>query len=742
MNPINPIHAVRKAWRIRILLKIGLWILVIVAFLIGYSWFVSNSTVMILGGILLLVTLVWLEVSRMPRTTEVVKLINEQFPQSEYSTDLLLTGAQDGLIGLQQERVSDRFRASLPQIIYPVKWLDSLKVIIGLALVILIGRLVSASDEVPLISDQHPVIAAEDVIDIGPDSISIEIQVVDIKPPVYTILKSRSQSNFNLEVQEGSNVTWTLRFSSTVDRVWLQFGNEIYEFEQKGKNWKISQEPLRGGLYTLNFESDQNKFSSEYFQLQLIEDEPPSISFEGIPQFHRLDFEPGMVLDFEVKAADDFGLTEGHLVATITKGSGESVKFREQKMPFDKEIQGKEFSTNVRFRLDDFGMEPGNELYFYSVITDNKEPRNQISRTETYFLILEDTTQYEFSLQGSLGVDLMPDFFRSQLQIIMDTEKLIKEKKTLAKQKFNAMSNELGYDQKQLRLKYGQFIGEEEDSGLEIEEEQPPTQNVEATGDNVLQEFGHDHDHENEEGQFMDRGADHHHEEDLTDPEAEKDPLDEFMHNHEDEETATFYTETLKSKLRAALTQMWDAELYLRLFEPHKSLPYQYEAHRLLKEIRNHARIYVQRIGFDPPTVNEDEARLTGKLKELNDHPFVLSQDRERTFESLKKAIGRINQLREHSSLSAKDRDILTQAGNELAGLAVDQPGNYLMALNQLRKVLDVELLTAEDLAKLRFISATMQGVINDSPNTSAGFYSSDELNQKFIQELLKSEKP
>ena len=67
-------------------------------------------------------------------------------------------------------------------------------------------------------------------------------------------------------------------------------------------------------------------------------------------------------------------------------------------------------------------MEPGNELYFYFNAIDNKDPKPQLSRTDTYFFVLEDTTELEFSLEGNLGVDLMPEYFRSQRQIIIDTE--------------------------------------------------------------------------------------------------------------------------------------------------------------------------------------------------------------------------------------------------------------------------------------------------------------------------------
>ena len=70
---------------------------------------------------------------------------------------------------------------------------------------------------------------------------------------------------------------------------------------------------------------------------------------------------------------------------------------------------------------------------------------------------------------------------------------------------------------------------------------------------------------------------------------TKEDPLEEYLHNHDDPEESTLFTQSLKSKLRQALNQMWDAELHLRLYTPDKSLPFQYKAQKLIQEIKNSA---------------------------------------------------------------------------------------------------------------------------------------------------------
>ena len=93
--------------------------------------------------------------------------------------------------------------------------------------------------------------------------------------------------------------------------------------------------------------------------------------------------------------------------------------------------------------------------------------------------------------------------------------------------------------------------------------------------------------------------------------------LDEFLHNHESEEMNTFFEGSTKRILKMALEQMWQSELHLRLFEPVKAIPFQYKALELLKSVQQKSRVYVKRTGFDPPPIREDEKRLTGELKDL-----------------------------------------------------------------------------------------------------------------------------
>jgi hypothetical protein len=226
---------------------------------------------------------------------------------------------------------------------------------------------------------------------------------------------------------------------------------------------------------------------------------------------------------------------------------------------------------------------------------------------------------------------------------------------------------------------------------------------------------------------------DHDHEDDGNVGDAE-DPLEAYVHNHEDPEASTLFAQSLKSKLKQAMAEMWDAELYLRLFQPEKSLPYQYKALKLIQEIKNSARIYVHRIGFDPPPIKEDK-RLTGDLKEIGNYSKNETLEKEDEYENMRKAVARLEVLLDSDSKITKtDQDLFNKAGNELARKAIEEPGKYLETLQTVKWLSESENIDTQQMKN------AVQGLYRALPKkqvlpNSSGRYQ-NELNNLFIESL------
>jgi hypothetical protein len=254
-----------------------------------------------------------------------------------------------------------------------------------------------------------------------------------------------------------------------------------------------------------------------------------------------------------------------------------------------------------------------------------------------------------------LAIDRMPDYFRSQRQIIIDTEKLLADRPHLSEIEFRRRSNDIGIDQQLLRLRYSEMMGEESADESDA-----------MGGREHMAEGG-------APAPRLDPNAAA-----VADPNAkvQVDLTQGESHSHDIAENATLLGKSTKDLLQLALGQMWQSELRLRTFFPDTALPHERSALEFLEAVRQAARTYVKRVGLEPPPLEPDRKRLTGKLEEIRN---ARSDSRVPAHDPLP-AIRALLAGRQ-------DRAGFEAAGRELAQLAVAEPGRHLTTLRELRTV-------------------------------------------------------
>lgn len=522
-----------------------------------------------------------------------IRYLQSNYPWMEYSLHLLWKENLNKLEKLQLERLNRNISNKKLEVSGRWGMILGNSIVAVLLIILLAFDLPTYQYKKQLDSFNEKLSFADSV---KKDDIELKVSnyKITIDPPAYTGMEDSSPVEFSFKVPEQSKVTWQMEVGGNPESVNLILDQkrQVALSKNNGK-WKTSLVLRKPTIYQLEFLKDDMKITSSFYTINVTEDQDPEVEIVDLPVYLELQ-EPDTTISFTVNAKDDYKLSKADLIMTVSSGSGEAVKFREKRQNLFNSQQTT-WEKKITIDLNNLQIEYGNELYFFVEVMDNKFPKNQSSRSNTYIIHVRDTAEYETMSGGGMAADIMPDYFRSQRQIIIDSEKLLKDKPQIKKSEFNSRSNSLAHDQKALRLRYGQFIGMEDDSGI-------ATGTPEEIEEEGLEAYQHDHDLE---------------EEHAPEPaEEEKDLLEEYMHKHDVEGEGTFLFRSVKSKLKAALAVMWDAELYLRLNEPEKSLPYQYKALKLIKEVQNHARIYVQRIGFEPPPVKET-ARLSGELKEI-----------------------------------------------------------------------------------------------------------------------------
>lgn len=663
--------------------------------------------------------------------------IDNHIESLEYSTSLLLQ-PQDKLSSLamlQQQKVVQRLSHEVKKINPPHHLLRSG---IVATVLILIGFLTYQFNVTDYFSSDKNLINKENIISFQPtDSTDLEAtipklinQSLTIKYPNYTRLKALKTEQMDVKAVEGSRVNWELEFNESLETVSIENMENSFTMNLKDGKYHYSLNITNSSFYNFKFtDTSGNTYFSELYAIEVTKDQAPNIEVKGIEQFTQFEFTDEKTVKFSSNINDDYGLNDAYIVATVSKGSGESVKFREDQLAFNNTITkgSKVQNLSKTINLDAMKMEPGDELYFYVHASDLKTPSPNIARSETYFLAIKDTTTNTFGVEGTLGVDRMPDYFRSQRQLIIDTEKLIKQRGQLSKKDFNFKSNELGFDQKALRIKYGEFMGEEQaEEGVVSEEnlEAFEAENESHEGEeDLLDKYSHKHDGDNEHNLVEEKKST-----------ETKNPLESFAHTHDDAEMATLFEESLRSKLLKALGEMWDSELYLRLYEPEKSLPYQYRALTLLQDIKNSARIYVHRIGFDPPPIKED-TRLSGKLEDIKSYRKNESLKKDIEFPFIRNTIYKIEQIVNNNiEITERDQQLFESAGNELAQKAIESPGQFLSTLQGLKQLSENKITTVD---LLRNIQKGLMEAIPSSefyPSKSNNF--TDDINQRLLKEL------
>lgn len=743
LTPSHIITSFLRKWRLHLWTEVTAYSLGV-----GVLLFLLTGSVVItiIGVVICFAAAVALRKPYQTNVEATTRFLDVKLDSLEYSSSLLLQSPTElsALAQLQQQKVAQKLQQSIRGLQPPTQLRQALitgGLLVGLGIV-----MYQMGWQLGFNTTPSPTPTQEAIVFKTADSISTETippriqkQEVSFTFPGYTGLPSRSSTDMNIKVVAGTRATWNLEFTAAVDSVLQKSVDQQYPMSTSDSGFKRSQILSRSGFYSFEFlDLEQNRFSSELYSIEVVLDATPDIRISGLDEFVSFDFDQPKIINFSAAISDDFGVAQAQIIATVSKGSGESVKFREERIPFDAALRpgAKSQVLSKKLDLDQLGMEPGDELYFYVEAIDYKPPQPNKARSETFFAVVKDTVSYDFAVEGTLGVDRMPDYFRSQRQLIIDTEKLISKRKSLSEYDFKFTSNELGFDQKSLRLKYGAFMGIETEIALAPAdvEEAAPTNGLNS--DDPLAEYTHDHDGDNEHNLVDDHDHDHEHDHDEED-EASKDsknPIAEFMHDHGDPEMATLFEESLKVKLNKALAEMWDAELYLRLYTPEESLPYQYKALKLIQEIKNTARIYVHRIGFDPPPIKEDK-RLSGDLDEINSYRKTEQFDANDSGAQLRSAIDRLGELLQYpESWDNSELGLFEQCGEQLAQLAIAAPGKHLQTLQQLNWFITGVQRDTEAIDRLR--KGLIKALPEADPIPSARPSAVHELNQLMLNEL------
>lgn len=515
-------------------------------------------------------------------------------PFLEDSADLLFAkpATLNPLQQRQRARIEQRLRESPPDLRPRWPW-PRLLACFGLALLIAAAALFW-----PRTAATPSTRADDDATPAAAEAPAVRGMHLQITPPAYTGQPASSSDTLDARALQGSRLHWQLHFSPQPQRAWLQFhdGRQL-PLQREGEHWQASETLQRPGLYRIASEPALAAAGRAY-RLDVVADKPPQVKVLEPAQTLTLAAPRQRQWQLRFEASDDFGVSaSATLDLTTAKGSGENIDFQQRQLT----LAGSGPATARRFAhavdMAALGIGPGDEVVARLTVRDNRAPQPQEARSPGLILRLPSEQEMQTSdLEGAIK-KVMPAYFRSQRQIILDAEALLKQRNALDADTFTKRSDAIGVDQRILRLRYGQFLGEEAEGGAKP----PPTSDAHDGQDEGDGDHAHDdgHDHGGAAGAETVFGS-------------ATDVLAEYGHTHDHAEAATLLDPQTRAILKAALDQMWQSEGQLRQGHPDKALPYAYKALGFIKQVQQAERIYLARLGPQLPPIDMAR-RMTGK---------------------------------------------------------------------------------------------------------------------------------
>jgi hypothetical protein len=571
--------------------SISLWValpLIAVGAIIAYRYLGATFCASYAAAALMLILVVVLRELRAYDAPWLLRRLNATLPACEDSAELLLgvgsmggaagtaaAGAtvprDGGLVALQRARLLSRLETlSLPELRpgYPrralaLAWAGAVLLLAVALAAPLLSRVLQG-----LASNGAPAARAGVVGEVS-------LRVV---PPSYTQLATQNLSSLDAKVPEGSTVGFALHLAGDPVSAALSFhdGSRL-DLHRDGDVWRGERVFAASTLYRVALNGEDT--AERLYRLDVIPDRAPELLVRTPDHTLNLLTAAQKTWDLAFEASDDYGLVKAELAIALAQGSGENIKTTQQTIVLEGEGDAHHRLYRKTLDLAALGFAQGDDLVVRLRVSDNRP--GQANLTQSASFILRWPAQAEAASSGMEGLvqKTLPAYFASERQIIVDSEALQADRGRIEAKRFEARSDELGVEQKTLRLRYGEFLGEESEHSAQHDDDTQSTSKGFGDAGNITSEYGHVHDR----------------------PEA-----------------ATLLDPDTRRILKAALDEMWQAELHLRQADPGRALPYEYKALEYIKQVQQAERIYLARAGVQLPQTDPSR-RLTGDRSGLSD---------------------------------------------------------------------------------------------------------------------------
>jgi hypothetical protein len=160
--------------------------------------------------------------------------------------------------------------------------------------------------------------------------------------------------------------------------------------------------------------------------------------------------------------------------------------------------------------------------------------------------------------------------------------------------------------------------------------------------------------------------------------------------------------------MKRAIANMWEAELQLMLSQPLLALPFEKEALQYLNQAKKAERIYVKRLGFEPPPVSETR-RYQGDQSEILSYQRIehvsIGEDKGQDIVLLLQEINKLQNQATDSAQQKVDGDtskLISKVKQHLLSLTQQRPEliEYVAILENIQQQHSLYLVQCDDCLK------------------------------------------
>ncbi|HEX6041983.1 hypothetical protein, partial [Longimicrobium sp.] len=432
-----------------------------------------------------------------------------------------------------------------------------------------------------------------------------------VQPPAYSGLATQEgRGDESITALPGSVIRLRSRFPDRWDGVRAAaIGGAALGVRRTGEEWVVEYTmPADARGLSLEAMAEGGVVDRRVVPLVPLPDQAPDVALVAPAEDMILAGATGRVT-LRATAADDYGLGNFDLHWTHSSGSGESYEFKEGDWAFGRvDRAGKTATGELVIDLAALGLQPGDMMHIRAVARDRNNvtgPGESVSRTRIIRIARPDEMD-QVNTDVGLPAELPKDPLMSQRMIIMMTERLQRERPGLSREALTSRALEIAQHQARLRAIVGEQIYVREADAVQSQGAELPTF-VESSGG------GAGHEEHAGEAQGAQAGGRPSPEEILEQASAATGggTAEEFAHRHD--ESAVI---DVNRDLMLLHNLMWSSEQALEAVRPDSSLPWQYEALKLIQKLNQADRIYPRGdVRVDP--VNVAEARGQGKMENV-----------------------------------------------------------------------------------------------------------------------------